>query len=250
MAFRFYEIIQEFMGIKVGGIREEEKENFQKILLPYVLSRRGNLGIPEPKRSIYNYVLTDAQERIYNEMNATGVANHEGQQVEALLQISQAIRLLQIAVSPHLIFPGYTGPSKLDVIPSLVKGKTVIFSRFAEMIKLLDSCVMLIGNMSEKKRQESLNAFKKGDAQVLGLTYGVGGEGLNLAEASRIIMLDLPWNPSGVDQAIGRVVRHGQTKEVDVILIYAGDTLEKHVWDIIQEKKRVTIKEILRRKED
>ena len=253
MAFRFYEIIQEFMGIKVGSIRKEEEENFKRILTPYVLSRSDKLDLPIPKYHTINYELSGEQERIYNEMNRTGITTYEGRTVEALLQLSQTTRLIQIAISPYMIFPQYIGPSKLDLLPEIVGDKKVlIFSRFAEIIKLLpgylSSCVTLTGDLNEAKRQKSISSFKQGEAQVLGLTYGIGGESLDLAEASGVILLDYPWHTAGMNQAIGRILRHGQKAEkVEVISIYAGQTIEKHIRDIVQEKKRVTIKEILRR---
>jgi DNA repair and recombination RAD54-like protein len=56
------------------------------------------------------------------------------------------------------------------------------------------------------------------------------GVGVNLTEASRVILLDLVWNPSWTKQAIGRAFRIGQKKVVHVYQLVAHGTLEEEKW--------------------
>ncbi|MGK2858763.1 MAG: helicase-related protein [Thermoanaerobaculia bacterium] len=65
-----------------------------------------------------------------------------------------------------------------------------------------------------------LNLLGRGKLDVLVAT-DVGCEGLNLQRASWVVHADLPWNPSKLEQRIGRVGRIGQSAEHldDVVLV-------------------------------
>lgn len=51
---------------------------------------------------------------------------------------------------------------------------------------------------------------------VMLLTSQVGGLGLTLTAADRVIILDPAWNPSTDDQSVDRAYRIGQAKDVVV----------------------------------
>lgn len=48
------------------------------------------------------------------------------------------------------------------------------------------------------------------------LTTGVAGYGLNLVGADRVIIFDPDWNPANDNQAIDRIYRIGQKRDVIV----------------------------------
>lgn len=86
--------------------------------------------------------------------------------------------------------------------------KTVIFSQFTQMLNLtkqfLDenglSNVQYHGKMSNDKKMESLKSFKSSSNQnsclILLASLKAMSVGLNLVEASHVIILDLWWNPA------------------------------------------------------
>ena len=50
-------------------------------------------------------------------------------------------------------------------------------------------------------------------------------EGLNLQALGTLINVDLPWNPSRLEQRLGRIKRFGQArKEVDMLNLVYQDT--------------------------
>jgi len=53
--------------------------------------------------------------------------------------------------------------------------------------------------------------------------------GLNLQDAFVVINYDVPWDPSLLEQRIGRVCRIGQTHRVQVHTLYYAATLEEHL---------------------
>jgi len=54
-----------------------------------------------------------------------------------------------------------------------------------------------------------------------GLSMQVGGTGLTVTGANRVILVDPAWNPSADAQAIDRVHRIGQKQEAGFMLCYS-----------------------------
>lgn len=64
-------------------------------------------------------------------------------------------------------------------------------------------------------------------------------EGLNLQTLGTLVNVDLPWNPSRLEQRIGRIKRFGQTRDrVDMLnLVYAG-TRDQKVYEVLSQRMR------------
>lgn len=86
---------------------------------------------------------------------------------------------------------------------------------------------------------EAIERFKIGKAQALIIT-SIGKYGLNLQMASKLVLCDIPFTPSEVEQIIGRVSRIGQ-KQVPVIyfLVSAGG-VEAKIYDNLNKKKLIS----------
>ena len=259
--FRFCQVGHTGFGLKVGGIRDEEWDNLNRIITPYTLKREGMLDLPDPSRRVVLSPMSGEQSRLYDELEELGETEYGGAVVKALTDVSLITRQRQIAQSPELIFPGYDGPSKLDAMEGIIRereGQVVMLSQFAKIAVLAAeklnaagiSAVYYTGGMTNQGRQDSLDKFRRGEAKVISLTHGVGGEGLDLVEADRAIFLELAWHPAGNKHALRRILRHGQrSDDVEIILIHVPDSIEDHVRDIVREKGRVTIEEIMRRRD-
>lgn len=131
--------------------------------------------------------------------------------------------------------------------------KTIIFSQWTSMLDLIEpfllaekiGFVKYYGSMPNKLREASLTALKSDPrTQVLLCSLKAGALGLNLTAASRIVMLDVWWNPAIEDQAIDRVHRIGQTREVLVYKFTIADTVEDRIV-ALQESKREIAKSAL-----
>lgn len=62
------------------------------------------------------------------------------------------------------------------------------------------------------------------------LTTRVGGLGLNLTAANKIIIFDPDWNPMVDMQASDRAARIGQKQEVTVYRLVLSDTVEEFIY--------------------
>ena len=62
------------------------------------------------------------------------------------------------------------------------------------------------------------------------LTTRVGGIGVNLTGANRIIIYDPDWNPSTDTQARERAWRIGQTRQVTIYRLLMAGTIEEKIY--------------------
>ncbi len=79
-------------------------------------------------------------------------------------------------------------------------------------------------------------ALRSGQLRIL-LCSDAASEGLNLQAAGAIINYDLPWNPSKVEQRIGRVDRIGQKlPSIPVINFFLEHSVDQRVYEVLRER--------------
>ncbi|RLI75770.1 hypothetical protein DRP04_13220, partial [Archaeoglobales archaeon] len=77
------------------------------------------------------------------------------------------------------------------------------------------------GGMNPRERKKAQEIFRT-EAQICVATEAAG-EGINLQFCHLVINYDLPWNPTRLEQRLGRVHRIGQTKDVYVFNFVAEE---------------------------
>ncbi len=66
-------------------------------------------------------------------------------------------------------------------------------------------------------------------------------EGLNLQTLGTLINVDLPWNPSRLEQRLGRIKRFGQSRKfVDMLNLVYSETQDEKVYSVLSERLRDT----------
>ncbi len=69
------------------------------------------------------------------------------------------------------------------------------------------------------------------------LCNDAASEGLNLQAAGALINYDMPWNPSRVEQRIGRIDRFGQKHStLPIVNIYLKDSVDTRVYHVLRER--------------
>lgn len=115
--------------------------------------------------------------------------------------------------------------------------RTLIFSQGIKMMDLVEHCVLkrlgitylrVDGSTDVQSRADRFQQFQTQPSsfQCMLLTTGVGGYGLNLSGADRVVLLDPAWNPAVDAQAVERVHRIGQTREVKVYRLVMSGLIE------------------------
>ncbi|KAG2237950.1 hypothetical protein INT48_002511, partial [Thamnidium elegans] len=137
--------------------------------------------------------------------------------------------------------------------------KTVVFSQFTSFLDLIGEALeheeikftRLDGTLQQAQREKVLNTFaaEEKEVNVLLISLRAGGVGLNLTCANRVVMMDPWWNLSIEAQAIDRVHRLGQLKDVSVTRFVMRDTIEERILEI-QNRKNVLVNELYQSRDE
>jgi SNF2 family DNA or RNA helicase len=136
-----------------------------------------------------------------------------------------------------------------DIVAKDPTEKILIFSQFTSLLDLVEVPMLerhmryqrYDGSMSMSDRADAIERFMDNpDERIMLLSLKAGNAGLNLANASQVIILDPFWNPYVEEQAIDRAHRMPQQREVTVHRVLVPDTVEDRICQI-QDKKREMI---------
>jgi SNF2 family DNA or RNA helicase len=121
--------------------------------------------------------------------------------------------------------------------------KIVVFSSFVSFLNVLQDKInrknmgkVLQIDGSTKNRDEIVDEFNNGDANILLCSYKAGGVGINLTAAESLVLAEPWWNSATEKQAICRIHRIGQKKDVRIYSLIVDKSVEMHMLNI-QEKK-------------
>ena len=225
---------------------------------PLMLRRTKELvaaELPAKNDTRVNLPLAPGHRRIYDTH-----LQRERQKVLGLLEdmdknrftIFQSLTLLRrLALDAALIDPeAYTGVSSVkrdylvQQLPGLLeKGhRVLVFSQFTGYLKSISARLAEegIGHLyldgSTRNRAEVIEAFTSGQEPVFLISLKAGGFGLNLTEADHVFIMDPWWNPAAEQQAVDRIHRIGQDKEVHVYRLVAEGTIEEKVMQLKESK--------------
>ena len=99
------------------------------------------------------------------------------------------------------------------------------------------------GETTQAQRAIKIDAFKRGDVQILILSTRAAGEGLTLANAERSIFVEFDYNPAVLWQAENRIILTNENKNKIITYIIAPHPLEQQMVRLVN-KKANAIKEI------
>ena len=117
--------------------------------------------------------------------------------------------------------------------------RTLVFSQSQAMLDIIEKnvrasdklFVRIDGKVNVEERDRRVSRFRQNDdIPVMLLTSRVGGLGLTLTEATRVIIYDPAWNPTTDNQSVDRAYRIGQTKDVVVYRLITCGTVEEKIY--------------------
>ena len=123
--------------------------------------------------------------------------------------------------------------------------KCVVFSEWTQHLDLIERAlsdyehtfVRIDGKMSLPKRRKVLDAFNMDDSTTILLaSIKAAGQGLNLTAASRVFIMEPLWNPAAEVQAVDRVHRIGQKREVIITRFRMEASIEQKIGELQQKK--------------
>ena len=233
-------------------------ETLKSAISPYLLQRlKVDVASDLPKKSeqVLFCKLTRPQRDAYEAFLASGemASISKGQRnslfgIDILRKICNHPDLLEKSLISK---PGYKWGSpnksgKMQVVKSLLEmwkrfgHKTLLFSQGVQMLDIIEEYVRSLhgfnyirmdGKTNVKDRQTLVDRFNNDpDLHVFLLTTKVGGLGVNLTGANRVIIFDPDWNPSTDVQARERAWRLGQKKEVTIYRLMTAGTIEEKIY--------------------
>lgn len=134
---------------------------------------------------------------------------------------------------------------KISFILSLLENlipeghNVLIFSQTRKMLNLIQESLVsngykflrIDGTTKAIDRMRVVDDFQEGNgAPIFLLTSQVGGLGLTLTRADRVIVVDPAWNPSTDNQSVDRAYRIGQNKDVIVYRLMTCGTVEEKIY--------------------
>ncbi|ORZ23502.1 SNF2 family N-terminal domain-domain-containing protein [Absidia repens] len=128
------------------------------------------------------------------------------------------------------------------------RDKTIVFSQFTQMLDLMEKPLKengikfgrYDGSMAVKTRTAMIETYRNDPSmEVLLVSTRCGSLGLNLTMANRVILMDVWWNPALENQAIDRVHRIGQTKDVEVHRLFINNTVEDRILELQKRKQLI-----------
>uniref|UniRef100_A0A0E0KXA0 Protein CHROMATIN REMODELING 24 n=1 Tax=Oryza punctata TaxID=4537 RepID=A0A0E0KXA0_ORYPU len=136
---------------------------------------------------------------------------------------------------------------KLSFMMSLLRNlvneghNVLIFSQTRKMLNIIQEAIILEGykflridgTTKISERERIVKDFQEGPgAPIFLLTTQVGGLGLTLTKAARVIVVDPAWNPSTDNQSVDRAYRIGQMKDVIVYRLMTSGTIEEKIYKL------------------
>ncbi|XP_006897762.1 PREDICTED: DNA excision repair protein ERCC-6 [Elephantulus edwardii] len=234
---------------------------------PYLLRRmksdvKMSLSLPDKNEQVLFCRLTDEQHEVYQNFidskEVYKILNGEMQIFSGL------VVLRKICNHPDLFSGGpknlgglpddevekdkfgyWKRSGKMIVVEALLKiwhkqgQRVLLFSQSRQMLDVLEvflrsqkySYLKMDGTTTIASRQPLITRYNEDvSIFVFLLTTRVGGIGVNLTGANRVIIYDPDWNPSTDTQARERAWRIGQKKQVTVYRLLTAGTIEEKIY--------------------
>jgi len=204
----------------------------------------------ESKQSkLYESIRVTMEQKVQDAVKAKGLASSHITILDALLKLRQVCcdpSLLKIQEAQK-VHESAKLELFLDLINELMQEgrKVLVFSQFTSMLSILEEKIKNLNinytklTGSTRKREEAIERFTKGNADVFLISLKAGGVGLNLVEADCVIHYDPWWNPAVENQATDRAYRIGQTKAVFVYKLIVENTIEQKILELQKKKQAI-----------
>lgn len=251
--FKFYfcKFTGQFNNILIGYknidvLKEEIEENS--------LRRTKDLLDLPPKNIIHEYVdMNDSQAKFYENITQGIVDEVDKVEINTSTLLSMITRLRQATACPRILTTEDIESSKIsraiDLTQQIVDSgdKVVIFSVFKETLNKLNEelkdykPLLCTGDVKDDIISKNIDVFQNTeDNKVMLATTAKMGTGITLTKAHYAIFIDCPWTAAECTQCEDRIYRIGSDSPVFIYYLWAKDTIDERVQQIVQDKEAIS----------
>ena len=173
--------------------------------------------VEESDKGGEDLVLAERFEELVEEVEALGPLVHQARQAEQRGDEAKLARLYECLGRAELA-DVQGGADKLLIFTE--SRDTLAYLR-ENLDRLGYRCTEIHGGLGMEERKQARFEFIN-DKQIC-LATDAAGEGINLQFCHLMINYDVPWNPSRLEQRMGRIHRIGQDREVHVFNFVADE---------------------------
>ncbi|RLM99860.1 hypothetical protein C2845_PM06G22750 [Panicum miliaceum] len=257
-----------------SNVIDDNAEKVRSILKPFVHIHNGNIlrTLPGLRESVIILKPLPLQKSIIRKVENIGSGNNFEHEyvislasthpslVTAINMSEEEASLIDKSMLQRLRSNPYEGVKTRFVIEVVrlceaLREKVLIFSQFIQPLELIKEhlrkffkwregkeILQMDGKILPRYRQASIEAFNNpnNDSRVLLASTRACCEGISLTGASRVVLLDVVWNPAVGRQAISRAFRIGQKKFVYTYNLITYGTGEGDKYDRQAEKDHLS----------
>ncbi|KAM3410280.1 hypothetical protein ACQJBY_002469 [Aegilops geniculata] len=257
-----------------SNVTDDNAEKVRSILKPFVHIHNGTIlrTLPGLRESVIVLKPPPLQKSIIRKVENIGSGNNFEHEyvislasthpslVTAINMSEEEASLIDKPMLERLRSNPYEGVKTRFVIEVVrlceaLKEKVLIFSQFIQPLELIKEhlsklfkwrvgkeILQMDGKIQPRYRQTSIEVFNNpdSDAKVLLASTRACCEGISLTGASRVVLLDVVWNPAVGRQAISRAFRIGQKKFVYTYNLITYGTGEGDKYDRQAEKDHLS----------
>lgn len=122
--------------------------------------------------------------------------------------------------------------------------KLILFMNLIELgdtfKSLYPNAVVIRGGMSAEAKQASVDRFQNDPTCMLAIcNIKAAGVGLTLTASSQVAFVEFPWTFADCEQCEDRAHRIGQKSNVTCSYFLGQNTIDEHIYEIIQTKKNI-----------
>lgn len=115
----------------------------------------------------------------------------------------------------------------------------IVINKIAEKLKK-HNVVLIHGDIDSKERQDNVDKFQNDPAvKVIVCNIQAGGVGITLTSSSNVAFVEFGFSIAEHLQAEDRVLRIGQTNNVNIWYFYGKDTIDYDMIEVLQEKEKI-----------
>lgn len=228
----------------------------REMISPYLLRRMKKdvlQCMPAKTEQVLFCNLTPAQVKVYKSYLASGevadVVRNKLRPFHAISVLRKVCNHPDLLIKESVERPKDYGArarsGKLEVVMSVLPlwkkegHRVLLFSQTRQMLDIIEDCVAtagyvyrrLDGSTAIRSRMALIDEYNSTpEIFILLLTTKVGGIGVNLTGADRVLLYDPDWNPSTDMQARERAWRLGQTRSVSIYRLVSSGTIEEKIY--------------------